>query len=239
MQALPVPSPLYPRSPCGWQEVTSALSKPTANSRRCGPARLQPSCHNVFGEWLISRTDRELHSTKEQGSPCCKTLLWVACSQEAELWEAGLEERKEEAAAGPVHPWIQEGVRCKAYHSFGEMLLFVMCPKGHQRFAPGHLQLAHPACCQSCLRRKSTAEGSPSCLSEQGHCVRSKCRAGEGCWSRSHPQWTNSSMLLGILGCLTLFRGAEHACSPAGQQVMEALSFPGSIPLPPFSSRCG
>lgn len=116
---------------------------------------------------------------------------------------------------------------------------FVMCPKGHQRFAPGHLQLAHPACCQSCLRRKSTAEGSPSCLSEQGHCVRSKCRAGEGCWSRSHPQWTNSSMLLGILGCLTLFRGAEHACSPAGQQVMEALSFPGSIPLPPFSSRCG
>lgn len=152
------------------------------------PAWFQPSCQNVFGERLISRTDRGLHSTKEQGSPCCKTLLWAARSQEAELWEAGLEERKEEtAAAGPVHAWVQEGVRCEAYDSFGEILLFVMCPKGHQRLAPGHPQLAHPAYCQFCLRRTSTAAGSPSCLSEQEHFIHSSCRAGEGCWSQGHP----------------------------------------------------
>lgn len=59
---------------------------------RHGPSAssIQSTCHNALGGRLVGRPDRGLHSAKEQGSPCCKMVLWAACSQAAELWKAGL-----------------------------------------------------------------------------------------------------------------------------------------------------
>lgn len=94
VMTVPAPSLLQiPPTPCSSGGGPNALSAPPLRGGgRRGPSASssQLTCHNALGGRLIGRPDRGLHSAKEQGSPCCKMVLWAACSQPAELWKAGL-----------------------------------------------------------------------------------------------------------------------------------------------------
>lgn len=83
--------PLHAQRRSGGGPNALPTPPPRGGGRR-GPSAssIHSTCHYALGGRLVGRPDRGLHSAKEQGSPCCKTGLWAACSQAAELWKAGL-----------------------------------------------------------------------------------------------------------------------------------------------------